>query len=149
MREKIEVINYCLSLVETKLLELKTQNNLIQQSANNETKSSAGDKYETARAMAQLEMDKLQRQIWEQEKIQQSLQNVLQYSNFELVRNGALLVCNQFSILIAASIGEIFYENTRYLILSSESPLAKKLMNLKAGDAFDFLNEKVEIKAIY
>lgn len=149
MREKIEVINYCLSLVETKLLELKTQNNLIQQSANNETKSSAGDKYETARAMAQLEMDKLQRQIWEQEKIQQSLQNVLQYSNFELVRNGALLVCNQFSILIAASIGEIFYENNRYLILSSESPLAKKLMNLKAGDAFDFLNEKVEIKAIY
>ena len=148
MKEKTDLINFCISLLETKISEQKQQIRLIQESANNETKSSAGDKYETARAMAQIEMDKYQRQIWEHEKTKQLLINISQFSNFDKVRNGALVTCSNVFILIAGSMGEIFFENNKYLVVSAESPLAKKMLDLKVGDHFDFLNNQVQILAL-
>ena len=47
-----------------------------QLSANEETKSSAGDKYETGRAMAQLEIEKNTAQLAEALKLKQMLKQI-------------------------------------------------------------------------
>ncbi|HRD37690.1 MAG TPA: 3-oxoacyl-ACP synthase, partial [Bacteroidia bacterium] len=64
---------HCESLMAEKVQSLKVALSQITESANNETKSSAGDKHETARAMMQLEQEKLSRQINEALQVQAEL----------------------------------------------------------------------------
>ena len=69
-----------LALAQKKLLqkiELLQQNiDEIQAAANEETKSSAGDKYETSREMLRQEREKYSRQLAEQLKLRQVLQQI-------------------------------------------------------------------------
>ena len=60
---KLKVVEKCLDSVQVKLSQLEVEKSKIQDSANNETKSSMGDKYETGRAMAQNEIGKLELNI--------------------------------------------------------------------------------------
>ena len=58
----------CQKIVEHRLATAQQAMDAAQQSANQEEKSSAGDKYETGRAMAQLERDKAATQVEENKK---------------------------------------------------------------------------------
>ena len=56
---KQNIYSQCLLILNQKIEELNSALATATESANNETKSSAGDKHETARAMMQLEQEKL------------------------------------------------------------------------------------------
>ena len=57
-----------MDLLEKRSQEIRKEMDTAQQSANSETKSTAGDKHETARAMAQLEVEMLSKQLEEVNK---------------------------------------------------------------------------------
>ena len=59
---KKQLYQKILSIANDRVSNLKRIILETQESANNETKSSAGDKHETGRAMAQLETEKLNNQ---------------------------------------------------------------------------------------
>ena len=59
---KLKIHSHCLQILNQKIEELSNALNTATESANNETKSSAGDKHETARAMMQIEQEKLGKQ---------------------------------------------------------------------------------------
>ena len=67
---KIKLHHYCESIVEEQLSGIIAALKDAQEGANNETKSSAGDKHETGRAMAQLETEKLNTQLNEANQLQ-------------------------------------------------------------------------------
>ena len=68
---KHKLYQACLEFTDTQISTLKSAIKATQQSANEETKSTAGDKYETGRAMAQLEVEKFQSQLAEALKMKQ------------------------------------------------------------------------------
>ncbi|HSY60679.1 MAG TPA: hypothetical protein VK796_02335, partial [Cytophaga sp.] len=68
--QKNTLYAYCTDYVTERITRLKTEIKKTQSSANEETKSSAGDKYETGRAMAQLEIEKNTKQLAEAERLQ-------------------------------------------------------------------------------
>ena len=73
---KIQLHQKCAEIIEQRITELKSIIQESQDAANNETKSSAGDKHETGRAMAQLETEKLSSQLSEALKTQKTLQKI-------------------------------------------------------------------------
>jgi hypothetical protein len=62
---KIKLYQYCVEFIDKRIAGAREAIQIAQDSANEETKSSAGDKYETGRAMAQLEIEKNTTQLEE------------------------------------------------------------------------------------
>ena len=107
--------------------------------ANNETKSSMGDKYETSREMLQQEINNLQIQLNENIRVRNSLKSISvnQHQNVGL---GSLVETDKGFFYIAVSLGIIDYEKNKIFLISSESPLAQA-MNGKTENEMFSMNE--------
>src|SRR4051812_46127733 len=73
---KHSVHSACINSVQQKINLVQQSIQEAQRSANEETKSSAGDKYETGRAMAQLEIEKLTTQLTVLQRQMQELNRI-------------------------------------------------------------------------
>jgi hypothetical protein len=62
---KVELIKACYDFINRRIETIQGVISAAQDSANDETKSSAGDKYETGRAMMQLEIENNSKQLTE------------------------------------------------------------------------------------
>ena len=70
---KTLLFDHCKSFLESKLHGYKKSLDLLYESLNSETKSSAGDKHETTRAMIQIEREKNSNRIKEIESVKKIL----------------------------------------------------------------------------
>jgi hypothetical protein len=109
-----------------------------QEAANSEGKSSAGDKYETGRAMGHLEKDMYARQLAENIKDLDKLQKVNTDIIYTTAQTGALIRCPGHSFFIAAGLGKQLIDEQTIFFLSPDAPLAKVLLHKKAADKFLF-----------
>ncbi len=135
-------------LFKQDITELQNLIGELRSAAGNETKSSAGDKYETARAMAHLEIEKIGQQLAEKEK---ALVTISSYGNDR--RNaigapGALVESTFGMIYIAVHRGEINHQNVRVFCISGASPVAKSINGKKSGDTFVVSNSTYTINTI-
>lgn len=128
----------CVNKVDQRISELKHILKEAQQAANNETKSSAGDKHETARAMAQLETEKLSAQLTDALKLKQSLDVINPKNNHPQIGSGSLVFTNRTIFYLAVSLGKINVENQDYFVISSVSPIGQQLLSKKEKDSFTF-----------
>lgn len=130
---------YCSAFVAERLERLHQQIKEISDALTSETKSSAGDKHETGRAMLQLEREKLGAQLAEAEKMQALLHKVPRNKAFTSVGLGALVISNDNAYYIAVSAGETTHENKKVYCISPATPIGKLVMGKEAGDSFTFL----------
>lgn len=140
-----------LNIVRNKLLEkIQKFEKLIEETraSNSDTKSSMGDKYETGREMLQQEINNLQRQLNEALNQQAFLQKVNTESSAK-VQNGALVETEKGLFYIAASVGEVICDNRKVMTVSAESPLAKAMAGLTAGQSFSLNNTSHTVKQIW
>lgn len=138
---------HCENLIAEKVQSLKIALSQITESANNETKSSAGDKHETARAMMQLEQEKLSRQINDALQVQAELSSLPKNTSTSVTK-GSLIYTNRGQIFIAVAIGKIEFEKNTVIVISDKSPLALKFMGLKQGASLDFNGVNYQITSI-
>jgi transcription elongation GreA/GreB family factor len=141
MSLKQKTYDKCLQAIEEKLQELKASLALINESSNNETKSTAGDKHETAKAMMQLEQEKLGRQLKELLDQKQELEKLDIRFAHSTVGKGSLIKTDKGYLFIAIGLGKIKTEEETVITISFRSPLAQKLLGLK-------VNEEAEINGI-
>ena len=140
-----------LDTVKNKLLDkIRKFEKLIEdtRTSNNDTKSSMGDKYETGREMLQQEINNLQRQLNEALN-QKTLLQKMSTETFGKVQNGALVETDKGLFYIAVSVGEIIFHNQKVMTVSGESPLAKAMAGLIAGQSFSLNNTSQNIKHIW
>lgn len=116
--------------------------------ANNETKSSMGDKYETSREMVQQEIDKLQLQLNGNLAARASLAT-LPLSKHDTVGTGSVVKTQRGLFFIAVSVGEIVAGDDKVFVISPESPLATALNTKKAGDCVSVNNMKHHILQVW
>lgn len=134
---KERLLLHCQNLMEEKVQSIKLTLQHVTESANNETKSSAGDKHETARAMMQLEQEKLTRQINEALQVQSELLSLQNHTSSQVMK-GSLISSNRGFVFIAAPLGKIEFEKNTFIVISDKSPLALKFMGLKQNASVDF-----------
>ena len=138
-----------LAIIEQRIHAAKTIINNAQEAANNEEKSSAGDKYETARAMNQLEKEMHSKQLAQQIKELALLNEVKTEAVYAAVTTGACIECGEMVFFIAAGLGKQTIAEKLVIFLSPQAPLAKQILHKKAGDQFVFNGREIVIETIY
>jgi hypothetical protein len=132
---KSHINHYCQSVLEERIAAFNAEMKALQADANSDTKSSAGDKFETARSMAQLEIEKLRQrknQALDDLALLIKLQNELQPREF--IGPGALVQTDNGLFYISAGLGKLAVESIYFFAVSAISPVAKALMGKKPGD---------------
>lgn len=140
--------NHCMQYVEERIARIQNEINLQQEAANEETKSSAGDKYETGRAMAQLEIERNLVQLKEAEKLQSFLQHMALEHTGEVIVPGSLVTTSKGVFYIAISLGAVTIEQQTYVIVSPDSPVGKLLLGKRAGQEMAWRNEGYAIVSV-
>ncbi len=138
----------CLAIAEERIVALQDIIRETQSAANNETKSSSGDKHETGRAMAQLEIEKLTAQLRELQNIKQNLAQINPTVTGNKVVLGSLVYTNNGNFYIAASIGKVVLENQSFFAVSSASPIGKLLLTKKEKESFSLNGNAYTILAV-
>lgn len=113
--------------------------------AENETKSSAGDKYETAREMMQQEIDMNNMRIAELQKQKAVLQLTDPAKTTETVQNGCIVRTSQGNYYVGVSIGKLLVDKVPYYTLTASAPLGARLTGMKKGDKFTFNGKEFAI----
>ena len=137
---------HCQLFVATRLGRLQETLANIQESLSNETKSSAGDKHETGRAMIQLEREKAGAQLAEIQKLQQILAKVKIDTPATVVRMGSLVYTSQANYFIAISAGEIQLEQGSFYAIAPNTPIGQLLLGKSAGEKVNFNSQPIQIK---
>lgn len=139
----------CLEKVDSRIHSIQELLKEIQGAANSETKSSAGDKYETGRAMAHLETEKLMPQLLEAKKQKEILLSINPTKEHKKIQSGSLVKTKTGLFYISVGLGKIELENNSIFVLSPISPIGQLLINKKAGDNYTFNGLNNLIQAIY
>jgi transcription elongation GreA/GreB family factor len=145
---KNRLYDFCLNFVEQRIKVIQEAILEAQKAANEETKSSAGDKYETGRAMAQIDKDLNTRQLLEAQKLKAELLKIDLKPTLGIVQLGSLVYTSMGNYFLAISAGKIILENEVYFALSGASPLGTKLLHKKIGDNVDFNGKMLIINKI-
>jgi len=136
-------------VIQDRIAATKTIIDNAQQAANNEEKSSAGDKYETARAMSHLEKEMHSKQLAQQLKELSLLRAVNVDVVNTSVNTGACIECPNMIFFIAAGLGKQIIEEKTIFFLSPHAPLAKLLQHKQAGDKFIFNGVETNILDVF
>lgn len=145
MTVKKQLYNQCLASVERKLQTIKNKIQEIQESLTTETKSSAGDKHETGRAMLQLEREKIGQQLAETQKLKEILSKVDVTKVSKEISLGSVVYTTQNNYFIAISAGELKVDKTSFYAISASTPIGKLLIGKTVGDVIGFKEEQFTI----
>lgn len=148
MNEKDTLFRYCIQYVRQRIERTQDEIKTAQLSANEETKSSAGDKYETGRVMAQHVVEMNTRQLLEAKKLLETLSRISNRIPDAKIGAGSLVKTSSGSFYIAISIGKFTIDQTSYFIISPESPLGKLFMGKQAGDSIERGKESFHIQSV-
>ena len=119
------------------------------ESANNETKSSAGDKHETARAMMQLEQEKLGHQLKELQDQKSELEKIDISKPSTQIAKGTLIQSDKGFLFLSIGLGKISVEDKNVFAVSPQSPIGIKLLGKKENDAVEMNGVKYKIEKLF
>lgn len=138
----------CSEYIETRLSTIQSNIGEIQESLTSETKSSAGDKHETGRAMLQLEREKAGQQLAEIENVKNALAQINIKKLSETVILGSLVYTSQFNYFIAISAGLLTVESEIVYAISPQTPIGQLLLGKRVGDRLVFREQVIVVEDI-
>ena len=130
---KKALLEKCIQIVNEKIEINKQAMVDTQEAANEEEKSSAGDKYETGRAMMHLEQEKTAVQVEETMKLKVLLDKMDITSDSETIHHGSVVSTSNGVFFLAAALGQVTVQNQIFFVISPVSPLGEELLGKKSG----------------
>lgn len=153
IKEKIELkkklVEACLLFVNNKNKTISTIIESNKKALESETKSSAGDKHETGRAMLQLEIEKTSQQFANVNQMQKNLYRISLKVNTDVISLGSIVKTTGNNYFISVSIGEVLIDNEKYFVISSKSPIGNLLLGKENGDMIYFNGKKFKVMEIF
>jgi hypothetical protein len=144
---KQKLFSACLAMLDERIQTLHAALNDLTEGAENDAKSSAGDKHETARAMMQLEHENLSRQLDELLKEKNELARI-DIGNSPVIHKGSLIKTNRGLLFLSVALGKVAVDGTEVIVLSPQSPLGKKLLELQAEAAVEVNGTEYKIEEV-
>lgn len=145
---KKHLYEFCLTYALGRESRIQTQMAVLQESLHSETKSSAGDKHETARALIQLERERLGQQLAVAEAVKRALVKVDINPIREQVGLGSLVRTTLANYFLAISAGEYLGEEEAIYCISPDTPIGGILLGKSVGDVFVFNDRDITIREI-
>ncbi|RYZ23454.1 MAG: 3-oxoacyl-ACP synthase [Sphingobacteriales bacterium] len=119
------------------------------EASQDDTKSSAGDKYETTREMMQQEIDRNKKALYEAGMQEQLLKQAGHVSQQTVVEAGSVVETSAGNFYISIGMGQVQIEEGMFIALSPASPLGKQFIGAVKGDQVLFNGNSYLIKAIF
>jgi transcription elongation GreA/GreB family factor len=145
---KQQVQESCQNLLKSKIKHLIDEEKSAKASAESDTKSSMGDKHETAREMLQQEREQIGKRIAESEKLLIDLLRMNENKKTHLIQPGSLVKCSMGWIYLTVSLGSIHVEDQKVNVISLESPFGKLIANKTKGDEVILNGKKIFIEDV-
>ena len=136
----------CHAFIEQRIAAARTAMQAAQESSSSETKSSAGDKYETGREMANAERDRNAAHMKQAQQLQAELARINPELPCDTVRPGALVTTSLGRFYISISAGKL--DGTDVFAVSVAAPVAVALKGLRAGQEAAFSGKAVRVLAV-
>ena len=146
---KQKIYGHCLLILNEKIEALRAALSNATEAANNETKSTAGDKHETSRAMIQLEQEKLSKQLNEVLDQKAEFEKIDTSKISTQAGKGTLIQSDKGILFISIGLGKINVEGQNVFVISPQSPLGQKLIGKKEKDVVDMNNVKYSIEKLH
>ena len=144
---KEKIIAHCKDIFQRKLVVVNEELKHLSAAIAEDTKSSAGDKYETSREMANLEKEKLHVQALGFKNSLASL-GVMPQSTSARIDIGSLIKTNREWIYLSVSLGQLEVECENVLVISPLAPLARQLLEKQKGETVTFRDNNYHIFGI-
>ncbi len=119
-----------------------------QKSSTDDTKSSAGDKYETGREMAQQETNRNLAQLNEANKLMVALNRISATGVSARAEPGSVITTNNGNFYLAISAGSLQAGGKTYFAVSPASPVGLKLAGKLAGESFSLNGKSYTIESV-
>ena len=145
---KVKLIELIKEDLKKKIQEMQRDFQLARESRNSDTKSSAGDKFETGREMMQKEMDKCSMMIDLYQNQWNTLDQIKLQNTSKLIDQGSLILTDKGNFLLSIGLGKIEVERESYFIISIDSPIGSLLKGKSIGDTIVFRDNNIKITNI-
>lgn len=149
MEIKQQLYQLCSEQILARIKDAETAIAEARKASENDTKSSAGDKYETGRAMMQQEIDLNSRQLLEAHKMQAQLQQISFDSKHTSAQVGSLVETNNGNFYLAVSAGVLFINEKSYHAISVTSPIGLQFKGKQTGESFKLNGKEFKILKVW
>ncbi|MBL4677029.1 MAG: 3-oxoacyl-ACP synthase [Mucilaginibacter sp.] len=146
LKEKLH--SACVAYVQQRIQAATEAIEQAQQAQTDDTKSSAGDKYETGREMAQQETNRNMAQLAEANKLMIVLNRISVTGQSPVADTGSVVVTDNGNFYLSVSAGTIYLHGDIYYAVSIASPVGVKIRGKKAGDVFDLNGKGYKIVSV-
>lgn len=128
----------CLRFIEQRIQTATTALEQASEASNDDTKSSAGDKFETTREMMAQDISRNKGLLMDAQQNLQLLNSIKDIPVNDRVRNGNLAYTSQGTFYISVSAGQLHLDGESIFAISAASPIGKLLIGKQKGDTFTF-----------
>ena len=139
------LIQACYDYLDAKVLVVRNAMNGLKEDLENESKSSAGDKYETSREMINIEWNKLSVQHHQYDQLRKILKRIEDQKSSKNIVLGSVVITNSANYFISIPAGEIRVEDQVFYAIGIKAPVAQKLFGKTKGDFFNLNGKEIEI----
>ena len=134
-----EVAEALAAAMEFGLARARTAFEELQTSLEGESKSTAGDKHETGRAIVQMEMEQAAARLSRVEGMMRQWHALEPLRGREQVRPGAIVSTDQGGFILGVAWGKFEGPgDATWRAISSDAPLAQAMQSLGPGDTVEF-----------
>lgn len=149
LQVKQRLFAHCVDFVKERHLKIQNQIKELQEALTSETKSSAGDKHETGRAMLQLEREKMGQQLAEIEYVKENLSKIDVTKAYQRIGLGSVIFTSNANYFIAISAGQFEINSELFNAISPNTPIGLLLIGKNRGDEIVFREQRFVIKDFY
>jgi len=142
---KQAIYNELNTLLDEKITAIRQAMTETSDSMKNDTKSSAGDKFETGREMMQIELNNQQVQLNKLTQLHHDLSLIKLSEIHTSIGFGTLVNTSMGCYFVSVALGKIVLDTANYYALSLASPIGRTLHEAKVGDVLTFQGKKIEI----
>ncbi|MEN0056357.1 MAG: 3-oxoacyl-ACP synthase [Mucilaginibacter sp.] len=145
---KKKLYDLCVSYVRKSMDAAELGIQEAQKASNDDTKSSAGDKYETGRAMMQQETDRNLSQLNEANKLMVALNRIGTTGTATKAETGSVIMTDNGNFYLAISAGSLLVDGKTYFAVSPASPIGLMLAGKASGDNFALNGKQYHIQSV-
>lgn len=148
MELKKTLFEHCQNYANNRLQTVEAVISSNQKALASETKSSAGDKQETGRAMLQLEMEKASQQFAGIQEMKEILSKINTTKTSKIAHLGSVIFTDITNYFLSISAGKLTVGGDDFFAISVSSPIGKLLLGSKENKELSFNGKAIKIKQI-
>ncbi|MDX1761066.1 MAG: transcription elongation factor [Christiangramia sp.] len=146
--DRSKLILACRDYISQRVAVIKKAMNGLKEDLEGESKSSAGDKFETGREMINIEWNKLSVQLSQYDHLDQILNRLEDHIPTEMIVLGSMVYTDAANYFISIPAGEISGGSDKFYAIGIQAPIAQLMLGKKVGDSINFNGRQFKVQRI-